>query len=242
MQPEDNLVAMHRKERSKRKRKIAIIAITVALVVFASLIFGVQALRSRVAEEFASSDENEVQTFTVTTGSISTTVSGTGNLSADGVESVDIADTLEILNLYVKAGQAVQQGDLLATVTKASLTAALSDAQAALDDLDEQLEEAESDSVSSYVRSSLSGRVKQINVAAEDDVATAMYEHGALMLLSLDGYLAADIETDGLTAGDEVTVVLSDGTELAGKTEKVLDGVATVLVTDQGTPNGVPLL
>ena len=109
MQPEDNLVAMHRKARSKRKRKIAIIAITVALVVFAALIFGVQALRSRVAEEFASSDENEVQTFTVTTGSISTTVSGTGNLSADGVESVDIADTLEILNLYVKAGQAVQQ-------------------------------------------------------------------------------------------------------------------------------------
>ena len=58
------------------------------------------------------------------------------------------------------------------------------------------------------------------------------------MLLSLDGYLAADIETDGLTVGDEVAVVLSDGTELAGKTEKVLDGVAAVLVTDQGTPNG----
>lgn len=236
--PEDNLVAMHRKARSKRKRKITIISITVAVVVLAALIIGVQMLRSRVAEEFASSETDEVQSYTVTTGSISTTVSGSGTLSAEGVESVDIASALEILDVYVEAGQTVQQGDLLATVTKASLTAALSEAQDALDELDEQLKAAESDSVSSYIRSRISGRVKQISVAAGDDVATAMYEHGALMLLSLDGYLAADVETDRLKAGDTVTVVLSDGTEIVGTTEKVLDGVATVLVTDQGTPYG----
>ena len=237
-QPEDNLVAMHRKAKSKRKRKITIIALIVAVVVLAALIIGIQALRSRVAEQFASSDEDEVQSHTVTTGSISTTVSGSGNLVAEGVESVDVSGSLEILDVYVETGDTVQQGDLLATVTKASLTAALSEAQSALDDLDEELQDAESDTVSSYVRSSISGRVKQINVEAGDDVATAMYEHGALVLLSLDGYLAADLETDELAAGDTVTVVLSDGTEIEGTTEKVLSGVATVLVTDQGTPNG----
>lgn len=132
MQPEDNLVTMHRKARSKRKRKIAIIAITVAVVVLAALIIGIQVLRSRVAAEFASSEEDEVQSYAVTTGSISTIVSGSGNLSAEGVESVDTASSLEILDVYVEAGQIVQEGDLLATVTKASLTAALSEAQAAL--------------------------------------------------------------------------------------------------------------
>lgn len=236
--PEDDLVAKHRKARSKKKRKITIIAVTAAVVILAVLIIGIQVLRSRVAEEFASAQEDAVQNYSVTTGSISTTVSGSGTLSAEDVETVDIASTLEILDVYAEAGQTVQQGDLLATVTKASLTAALADAQAALDELDEALQDAEADSASSYVRSSISGRVKQINVEAGDDVATAMYDHGALMVLSLDGFLAADVETDALAAGDAVTVVLSDGTEVSGTAEKVLDGIATVLVTDQSTPNG----
>ena len=59
----------------------------------------------------------------------------------------------------------------------------------------------------------VSGRVKMIYAETGDDVVDVMYEKGALALLSLDGYMAADVETDALSAGESVTVRLSDGEE-----------------------------
>ena len=61
-----------------------------------------------------------------------------------------------------------------------------------------------------------------------------MYEHGALALLSLDGYMAVDIETDALAVGDSVKVKLSDGDKISGTVESVVGSKATVLVTDNG--------
>ncbi len=46
----------------------------------------------------------------------------------------------------------------------------------------------------SYISASVSGRIKKIYAAAGDSVSGVMYEHGALMLLSLDGYMAVDID------------------------------------------------
>lgn len=65
-----------------------------------------------------------------------------------------------------------------------------------------------------------------------------MYEHGALALVSLDGYMAADIETDALAAGDSVTVTASDGKAYTGTVSEVSLGTATILVTDNGTVYG----
>ncbi len=81
----------------------------------------------------------------------------------------------------------------------------------------------------------MAGRVKKIYVSSSDDIATAMYENGALMLLSLDGYMAVDVASETLQTGDSVTVTLSDGTSVAGLVEKQVDGIAVVLVTDNGT-------
>ena len=66
-----------------------------------------------------------------------------------------------------------------------------------------------------------------------------MYEHGALMLLSLDGYMAVDIDAPPLSAGDSVTVTGEGGASYTGTVDSVTGGTATVLVgSDNGTAYG----
>ena len=102
------------------------------------------------------------------------------------------------------------------------------------EELDESITDAEDDAASTTIYAGVAGRVKAIFGEAESSVADVMYEHGALALISLDGYMAVDIETDALTVGDSVTVTLSDEDEITGTVESVVGGMATVLVTDNG--------
>ncbi|MCC8029228.1 MAG: HlyD family efflux transporter periplasmic adaptor subunit [Lachnospiraceae bacterium] len=234
---DENLVEMHRQAKKKKRNRLILTIVIVVVVVIAAGTAAIIFLRNRVSESVSGSD-SEVLSAEVTTGSISTTVSGSGTLANEDEESIDVPSSLEIVDYYVEEGDTVSEGDLIATVTNASLLTALSDAQDALDELDEELEDAASDEVSSTITSSVSGRVKYIAVSAGDDVATVMYDSGSLMLLSLDGYMAVDISTDSLTANDSVTVTVSSGTTYSGTVESVSDGTATVLITDNGTTYG----
>jgi len=65
-------------------------------------------------------------------------------------------------------------------------------------------------------------------------VEDAMVDHGGLAEISLDGYMAVQIETDKVSEGDDVTVVLSDGEEEEGTVKSVIGKTATILVTDNG--------
>lgn len=235
---DDQLVVMHRKARERKKRKLMITLIVVLVVVIGSVTLGVTMLRRKVNAQINSSEGNEVQSAVVSVGSISTTVSGSGTLTAEDVEELEVLNSLEIVDYYVEAGDQVEKGDLIATVTNSSLLTAMSEKQEELDTLDEELEEASTDEVSESITASVDGRVKKIYVESGDDVATAMYENGALMLLSLDGYMETEITADSLVKGESVTVTLSDGTSVDGLVEKQVSGTATVLVTDKGTTYG----
>ncbi len=234
----EEIFAQHRSARKRRKRRIMITAIVLVVLILALIVVGITMLRRSVTSQFSSDSTDSVLSAEVTTGSISTTVSGSGTLTAEDVESVEMLSTLEIDDFYVEEGDSVEEGDLIATVTSASLSTAMSDLQSSLDALDEEIESASEDEVSDTVTASVSGRVKAVYVTEGDDVVTVMYNSGALMLLSLDGYMAVDVETDTLAAGDSVTVTASDGTEYTGTVEKVVSGVATVLVTDNGPTYG----
>jgi len=76
--------------------------------------------------------------------------------------------------------------------------------------------------------------VKILYAEKDMDVSACMAQHGALAVLSLDGYMAADIETDAVSKGDTVTVIREEGKPLEGKVESAAGGRATILVTDNG--------
>ncbi|MGN0977957.1 MAG: HlyD family efflux transporter periplasmic adaptor subunit, partial [Faecousia sp.] len=221
------------KKKKKRKRRVLYTVLIVIAVIVAALVILVLSLRHKVEQQFASAAA-EVQSYTVQTGTINTVVTGSGILTQEELEQLTVPAGVEITEVLVDSGDTVKQGDLLATVDMATVMTALSNAQEQLDDLDSDIADAKGDTVSSYIRSGVSGRVKILYAQPDMDVSACMAEYGALAVLSLDGYMAVDIETDQLGKGDTVTVVRADGGEIRGAVDSVLGGKATVLVTDNG--------
>ena len=233
VQRDDALFEALGKNKKRRKRRIIVTVVSIVLVLAMIAVVGVSFLQRRVREQFASS-QGEVLSYEVTTGSISTVVSGSGSLTDVDLNSITVPEGVEITEVKVKTNQAIAKGDILATVDMASVISAMADLQVQIEELDEQISDAEDDAASTTIYAGVTGRVKAIFGEAGASVADVMYEHGALALISLDGYMAVDIETDALTVGDGVTVKLSDEEEITGTVESVVGGKATILVTDNG--------
>lgn len=222
----------------KSKKKIVLTILTCIMLAVIVTTLATRLLRKQVDEKFGSKDSQEVLTAQVTTGSISTTAAGSGMLQDDDVETVEIPKGVEIKTVRVNRGDTVAEGDILATVNTSTVISSMADLQDQLDELDDELQSAKNETVGSTITAGLTGRVKAIYAEKGDDVATVMYNRDALMLLSLDGYMVTELETMALEPEDEVIVVLSDGTEKDGTVDEVDDGVATILVTDNGPELG----
>ena len=221
------------KSKKKKKKKIIRTIISIVLILAIVLISGVNILQRRVRQEFAMGDV-EVLSYEVTTGTISTVVSGSGTLQNVDTETVVLPSGVELTETLVSYGDAVQEGERIAAVDMGTVRSAMSQLQATIEDLDEQIADAEGDQVSTYIKAGVSGRVKILYAQKDTEIADTMVEHGAVAVISLDGYMAVDIQTDALTVGDCVTVIRADGSEISGTVEYAAAGRATVLVTDNG--------
>ena len=219
--------------KKRKKRKILITVGSIVLVAALILTVTVVSLQKKVRENFGG-NKTEVLSYKASIGTISTTVSGSGTLTEVDLEALTVPEGVEVKEIQVERDDLVVKGDLLATVDMASVLSSMSAVQEEMETLDDQISEASGDTVSSIVKAGVSGRVKIIYAEKNDNVASCMAEHGALAVLSLDGYMALDLETDALAAGDQVKVIRENGTEITGTVEKALSGKATVLVTDNG--------
>lgn len=212
----------------EKLRKIIIIAV-IAIAALTGLALW---LRSRVASQFGRQNDTEISSAAVTRGSISTSVYGSGRLSDDDVETLDIPSGVELTDIPVSAGDKVEAGDVLASVDLGTVLSAMSDVNDEIASIDTKLASAANTSTTGYISSSVSGRVKKVYAASGDNVAALMYKYGALALLSLDGYMAVDIDADGLTAGDTLSAVTASGTALDATVSDITGSTATVLVSD----------
>ena len=233
LQRDDALFEALGKNKKRKKRKIIITVLSIVLVLAVIAVVGVGFLQRRVREQFAS-NQGEVLAHEVTTGSISTVVSGSGSLTDVDLETITVPDGVEITEVKVKRNQSIAQGDILATVDMASVISAMADLQVQIEELDDQISDAEDDSASTRINAGVTGRVKAVFGEKDADVVDVMYEHGALALISLDGFMTVQIETDALAVGDSVTVKLSDDEEISGAVESVVGKDATILVSDNG--------
>jgi len=163
---------------------------------------------------------------------ISTVLSGGGTLEAQEGTAQSIPQALELRTYYVKNGETVSAGDPIAQVDAVAVKAAISELQGVLDTLDEAIAAESGKTNDTTVRAGAAGRVKKIYAREGASAADTMYENGALLLLSLDGLMAVDLEAQA-EVGARVVVTLSDGTALDGTVESVSDGIATVTVSDE---------
>ena len=234
---DDALFETLKRNKMRRKRRLWLTVTGVVLLVLLALGITVRYLRGRVDSKFNASN-SDVLSYTAAPGSVSTTVSGTGILEDMDLEELKVPEGVQVDEVLVAANDAVSEGDIIARIDISSVLSAMSEAQAALDDFDRQLSEAEDDAVESAVKAGVGGRVKRIYCAEGDVVADCMYENGALLLLSTDGYMSAVIPADGLHRADAVTALRSDGSEADGFVDSIDGDRALVLVDDSMLDDG----
>ena len=172
---------------------------------------------------------------TVQEASIATVLSGGGVLTPQEGQALSIPKALEVQARYVSNGDRVKAGDPIVQVDKTAVVAAIAELQGVLKELDADLSAAAGKTNSSSIRSGSAGRVKKIYAQVGTSVADTMYDQGSLMLLSLDGLMAVELEGT-LPVGQSVTVTLSDGTQLPGTVESISEETSVVTLSDETAP------
>ena len=225
------------KNKKMRRRKVIRTVLMIIGILAIILVATVIILTKKVEKRFAAAAA-EVQTHVVTTGTIHTIVSGSGVLTEEDLEEISVPSGVEVNEVMVDAGDAVRKGDLLATVDMATVMTGLSSLQDQMNQLDKSINAAKGEEAGTQITAGVSGRVKILYAQENMDVSLCMAEHGALAVLSLDGYMAMDLETDQLSKGDLVTVTLSDGKVYEGRVPAQAGNNVTILVTDNGPQYG----
>ena len=220
--------------KAKRSKKKKILSLIIVVAVTGTL--GAVVYRKVRRPMAAATKTDNVQQTEVKKGSISNTITGTGNLELDDAEAVTIPSGLTIEDVLVESGDYVSAGTVLANVDSMSVQTVMDEIQSELKELDEKIHTCQEDEDENTVVSSVSGRVKAVYVEEGSDVTDIMTEKGALMELSLDGYMAVSIEkADSVSEGSSVLVTLSDGTVVDGTVASSEGSNMVITVTDNGT-------
>lgn len=233
---EELFETLSKNKKMRRRRIIRTVLITIA-VIAAILIAVVVTLTKNVEKKFAAAAA-DVQVFQVTTGTIHTIVSGNGVLTEEDLEEIDVPSGVKVNEVMVDAGDTVKKGDLLATVDMATVMTSLSSLQDQMQELDKAINDAKGEEAGTQITAGVSGRVKIIYAEPEMDVSLCMAEHGALAVLSLDGYMAMDLKTDKLSKGSLVSVTREGGKVLEGHVSAISGDTATILISDNGPKFG----
>ena len=172
-------------------------------------------------------------------GNLSKTIVGTGNLELADALDQTAPSGLEISEVKVETGDEVEEGDILAVVDESSALEAMEQVQEEISQLDESIQAYQDSDEENVIESSVSGRVKKINVSAGSDIADTMVSDGALMILSLDGKMSVTLTgVADVLVNDSVTVILSSGTQVTGTVASVSGDSCEITLTDNGTTYG----
>lgn len=210
----------------KIKKKWIIGGVIVLLIVIAGARFFM--MRSRMNQVVKG---NTKVNTTVTTGTIQTSVSGTGSISYADTTDIVVPTSLTVDELLVGEGSNVTAGEVIATVDEASLALCLNEVEEAIAEVDDTIASESSSSTSQSIKAGVAGRVKKIYADEDDSVVDIMKEKGALMLLSADDLMMVTLEdATSLAVGDEV-VVSSGDTTTDGTIESV-SATGTVVTFD----------
>lgn len=214
-------------------KKKKVVVITVFLAVIIVITGGFVFFKGRRGGNMLQAGSS-VQETTAQTGDISNTIVGTGNLELDDTDSITIPSGIIIDEVKVESGDYVSEGDVLAVLNQVSVLSTMESVQEEIEDLDSEINSSKSSSDTETVTAKVSGRVKKIYVEVGSDVADAVVGNGALIVMSIDGEMAVDLDdVSDVSEGDTVTVILSDDTEEEGTVEQISGDTCTVTFTDK---------
>lgn len=224
-----------RRQHKRRKRRTAtLIAVVAVIAAGAILLPNLLKFVAPKVDISAINVNEQVLDYSVAKTSIVRDFTASGTLSAGETYDVKIAGDIEVDEFFVKNGDVISKGDKIASVTKSSVMEAIVEVQNTLKKLDKQLNKINSSDDETVIKADSDARVKKIYVKKGSDVEDTVTANGALILLSLDGLMAVDIErTENTKIGDAVTVVLSDKTKVAGSIISVNTNYVTCAISDK---------
>lgn len=178
-----------------------------------------------------------VKSAQATTGTVSRTLRSGGTLAFEDTQDITIPTGVKLTGFLVKNGDSVKQGDALASVDKVSVMTAITQIQDTLEYLDQKINSDSGSSGTTRIQAQTAGVVKQVYAREGDSVQDVMLEYGALAVLSLDGNMAVDLETEEeLRLGDCLNVTLATGETVEGRVESRLGNTFIITVEDEGYP------
>lgn len=221
----------------KKYPKKKVIAVCLAAVIV--ILLAVMPLAAK-SDGSDNKPEASILSDTAKKGDVNTVLIGAGTLSQQEAEEINIPTAVKIKRFIVSNGDSVTKGDALAEIDKVTLMQAISDVQETMDYIREEMEEAKDSISTDKVTAQQAGTVKAVYGENGDDVNSVMLEHGALAVISLDGLMSVEIESDeALSAGEGVKIAFDDKTEITGKIKTYLNGVAKITFEDEGYDEGI---
>ena len=222
---EDPVEARLRKTRRNR------IVIAIFLVVLLIIVIVLNKLSSGAADSSGMNVDEEVMETAAEKGDISQALQGSGVVASLEEEDVTVPGDIQVTKYYVEDGDKVSEGDKIAAVDKNSVLAAMGQIEELMEEIDEDMTEVKDSAGDQDIEASNDATVVAIFAEEDESVVDVMYDHGALMLLSLDGCLSVDIDYKGdLGVGDTVTVTDGDGNSADGEIVDVRKKAITVTV------------
>ncbi len=203
-------VAVKAKPKRKKWKIVLVVAIVLVVLVAAAMIFlrGPLLMMLMGRNAFSSADVtvSTVQSATAETGTLSSTISATGNLAMTDTEDVTIPSDLTVDEVYVESGDSVTEGDTLATLNTTSIVSALLDAEESLEDIEDQLDD--DDDLSDLEIEELEGQQAEL----EETIAAleALYDN-PVITATCDGTISAVYVSDGSAASSSSSSSSSGG-------------------------------
>lgn len=215
--------AKQKKKKQKRVRNIFLICAGVLLAAAATFV-----VLTIGKQDGSGTSTLSYRASAVSSGEISTVVSGSGTLSALESQSVTTAAQSTITSINFAPGDAISAGDVVMTLSSPELESQLSDLKDELSDTRSSLATTRQLLTNLKITAAKGGIVKDVRATEGSIVDNMDY----LCLIATDGKMQVTIPlTDGVGLYDAVTVAIGDD-EQNGYVTKIEDGIATVAFTD----------
>ena len=215
--------------KSKKRWPWVVLGVIIVMIIGVSMLLN--GVRNRMSQTIYS---NHI----VSPGSVEISVTGSGKLESTETENIDLPEGIKIDEILVEAGDIIEEGQTLARLDSSSIREQVASLMDEISSLDKQLTQMNDSKTTEYVYAPVKGRIKHIAVEVDDDVTSSIAEHGALAILSTDGKMLVEIQTDAvLEIYTEVTVKWNDGEKKGKLASKTATGYRVTL-TDDGTPYG----
>ncbi len=219
--------------RKYPKKKVVAVCVSIVMVILLAV------LPMAASKRNNDGIKASILSGTAEKGEISSLLIGAGTLSQQDGEKINIPSTVKIKGFLVSNGDRVKKGDDLAEIDRVTLMQAISDIQETMDYLREEMEDAKGESSTDKVTAQKAGTVKAVYAESGDDVQSVMLKKGALAVVSLDGLMSVEIETDEkISAGENVKVVFKDKSTVSGQVKTYLNGVAKITFEDENYTEG----